>query len=271
MRNHMPRSHRSALISAAWFALTLLFGVVMVAQPLERRAGYATAMLNITSSAFLLTVCLLVLYGILRLMKVNLPLVIYPGLALFAAISFLGIYGAGAAASRLSLQLNHDIRIGADSLAIHGAIPADLANTIDRLLLPSFSPSRVELTSHGGSVLAALDTADVLRRRGTRLAVIQGDCASACAILALSMPERYLAPGGALGFHEISALATGRNELAEEREMMLLRFAHNGVSPELLRPLFQGRKMRYPDRDWLLDNKLLTGCWDTAKQLPTTC
>jgi len=269
MRN--PSHHHYVAFTAAWLVVILLFATVMVAQPLDRRAALAGGIFRASVWGFLACVAAWLGCAFMRAFQYRLPRFTYNVLTVASALMFLGIYAGGASNTRLELKSQQQIRFGHDIVQIHGAIAPTLADDLRRLMHPTLRPTRVELTSPGGSVAAALNTADLLIDHGVQRAVIQGDCNSACAIMALALPERYLAPGAGLGFHELSALGTSRTDLAEEREMLLLRFSHQGLPTETLRPLFQGRDMQYPTRAWLLQHNLITGCWDDQKETPVEC
>lgn len=265
------RNSQQAVIAAAWVIVVALFATVMVAQPLERRVTLATMVFKFSTIAFLASLVGWLIWAVCKSARVAIPAAVYNGLVIATALFFLGIYAGGAASTRLQLEEQQTIRIGPELVQIHGTISHDLAKQLRALIHPSLQLQRVHLNSSGGSVAAAIDTADLLMAQGVRSAIIEGECASACAIMALAFPQRYLTDGATLGFHALSALGTSQSQLAQEREMLLFRFAHNGISRDTLRPLFAGREMHYPDRAWLLEHGLVTGCWDYDTQAPRAC
>ena len=101
--------------------------------------------------------------------------------------------------------------------------------------------------------------------------MIEGDCASACAILALLLPERYLASGAALGFHDLWGRNEGSAELRRDRTEVLRQLEANGVDVAFIEPLMSRRELKYPDRSQLLSRGIVTGCWSTQAQSPEAC
>lgn len=104
-----------------------------------------------------------------------------------------------------------------------------------------------------------------------RQAVIEGDCASGCDVLALLMQERYLTPGAALGFHDLWGRKADADELQRDRAEVLSQLDANGIDVGFIAPMMVGRDLRYPDRAQLLSRRIVTGCWSPTARAPAPC
>lgn len=188
-----------------------------------------------------------------------------------SACMLLAVAGLGAGANALRLESGLRLQVGPDFVFIGGAMPRNLAAQLESLVHPSVPLNRVILSNSGGSVEAAIETAAWLRERGVLRAVVEGDCASACAILALLMAERYLTPGAALGFHDLWGRRASSPELQADRARIFEHLAANGIDTGFVRPLMSGRLLQYPPRPVLLEHRLVTGCWSQALRAPEAC
>ena len=188
-----------------------------------------------------------------------------------ALCSLIAVGGLGAGANVLRLEAALRLQVGPDFVFIGGAMPRDLGAQLEAAVHPSVPLQRVVLSNAGGSIQAALETAEWLHDRGVRKAVVEGDCASACAVLALLMPERYLTPGAALGFHDLWGREANSDELQRDRAEVLSKMRANGIDTGFIEPLMVGRHLQYPDRAELLSHRIVTGCWSQANRAPEPC
>ena len=239
---------------------------------MEQRSALATTLLNI--AAVLTTLAALVaLLSAIAWLRRRTPttrqwLLTSTALTVCAVLAVGGI-GAGANVLRLESALR--LQVGPDFVFIGGAMPRTLVAQLEQAVHPSLPLQRVVLSNAGGSIQAALETAEWLRARGVRQAVIEGDCASACAVLALLMQERYLTPGAALGFHDLWGRNAHSDELQRDRAEVLKQLGANGIDVAFIEPLMRGRELQYPDRDILLSRGLVTGCWSVQTRTPESC
>lgn len=196
--------------------------------------------------------------------------------AFFVSLSFFGLIGITSLAlnlssSHLRLESAMRIQVGADFVHIGGAMAPSLTDQLEAAVHPSVDLKRVVLSNDGGNVDQAVAAAAWFRRRNVKTAIIEGDCASACTIMALLMPERYLAQGASLGFHDLWGQRGREDVLAEAKADLFARFAANAIDLNAVADLFKGRQLIYPSRDYLLANGLISGCWSHQSAAPVTC
>lgn len=190
---------------------------------------------------------------------------------LSAGMGLVGLMVLGASATRLRLSSNMLVQVGADFVFVGGSIAPELAARLQATVHPSVQLTHVVLSSGGGSIEGALAAADWLKSRGVTRAVIEGDCSSACALLALMFPERILTPGAALGFHDLTSTPAVFAGPRLVREELLARIARNGIAPQVMEGLLSGRALQFPDRATLVSEKLITGCWAYRSGAPVRC
>ena len=269
----MERLNKSVM-PFLWIYLTTGLAVVIAASDIERRFS-VTSWLQKVSLLVLLAALLLAIIGILfmipfRSMRKDLWTTTQL-LFVVAGFSVAVLIGSTHSATALRLQGAQEIQIGEGFVAVNGATAPRLARDLDSLLHPSLKIERVHLSNPGGSVQAAIAAARLLRGRGVNTAVIEGDCASACAIMALHFPARYLAAGASLGLHDIHSPTGNADAVATERAALMASFSAEGLNVDVLDNLMKTRRMIYPPRADLLRDGLVTGCWDMASQKPTPC
>lgn len=261
------------LMPFLWVYLTTGLAVVIAASEIERRANFAGTLqklsLLVTLASLMLIVIGLVSWVFIRALREDLWSTTQL-LMLTTAFSFVVLLGSTHATTSLSLQSAQQVQIGDGFVAINGATSPRLTRELTGLLHHSLKIERVHLSNPGGSVSAAVASARLLRGRGVQVAVIEGDCASACAIMALHFPRRYLADGAALGLHDLHN-PSRTDTLAEDRAALMASFRAEGLPVDLLNELMSGRQMNYPTRAVLLDSALVTGCWNMADQKPAAC
>jgi len=175
------------------------------------------------------------------------------------------------AAGLLREQSLETISVGPHSVAIHGAIASDLVSRLQQTLDSQLSVDTVELDNNGGNPLAAIAAAQWLRERGARRAVVTGRCASACAYMALLFPERYLQAGAALGFHRVISFTGNHDEAAQAQRRLRDVFIGQGLRPDVIDGLFASDALRWPSVTELLNQGLITGCWDSQAGRPAGC
>lgn len=176
------------------------------------------------------------------------------------------------AVGMLTQRAQQRIAVGRDFVRITGGdTAANLGELLQQLVDDSVPLNRVELDNGGGDVNGAIAAARWLRRRGVDRAVITGRCASACAYMALMFPQRYLAPGGSMGFHDITSLTGDKQAAAEGRATLIASIIANGVNEVIAQGLFATRELRWPSQQQLLQDNLITSCWDPKAQAPAPC
>lgn len=257
-------------ILASYLLLTVGGVTLLAARPLPSRAAIVAALHGVSYWIFVAT--------LLTLVGAVLALAIFRGPKTKAFALWIGVaWGLSYVAffpslvATTSLRLDNDMRlqVGPNFVRIGGAIGPSLLPQLQGMLHPSLPLDYVVLSNGGGSVDAALETAAWLRAKGVRKAIVEGDCSSACSFLALLLPERYLARGAALGFHDVSS--TQGKSAARNRDALLTQFAANGLDRTLLDSLLVGRKIVFVDTAFALKHQLVTGCWDTEAKAPVTC
>jgi len=272
----VPPSGRTRLPDLAqWACAVLLFGGllgVLIARGTEQRAAMATSLLNVAAvfvvAAAIATGISVIAWMVFRRSGARAWTV---ASAMTTLCSLIAVGGLGAGASVLRLEAALRLQVGLDFVFIGGAIPRNLVAQLEGAVHPSVPLQRVVLSNAGGSIQAAIETAEWLRGRGVRQAVVEGDCASACAVLALLMQERYLTPGAALGFHDLWGRKADSDELQRDRAEVLSRLDANGIDVGFIEPLMVGRDMQYPERAELLAHRVVTGCWSQADRVPEPC
>lgn len=190
---------------------------------------------------------------------------------LSVGMGLVGLMVLGASATRLRLSSNMSVQVGADFIFVGGSIAPELAARLKATVHPSVHLTHVVLSSGGGSVEGAVAAADWLSARGVTRAVIEGDCSSACALLALMFPERILTPGAALGFHDLTGTPAVLSGARLVREDLIARLARNGISSQVMEGLLSGQVLQFPDRATLFSEKLITGCWAHRSGTPVRC
>lgn len=258
-----------------WVCASLLFSGllgVLIARGTEQRAALATSLLNISAVLVIATAIATAISAIAWLFfRRSGGRAWTIACAMTALCSLIAIGGLGAGANVLRLEAALRLQVGPDFVFIGGAMPRDLIAQLERAAHPSVPLQRVVLSNSGGSIRAALETAEWLRMRGVRQAVVEGDCASACAVLALLMEERYLTPGAALGFHDLWGRKADSDELQRDRAEVFSQLNANAVDVAFVESLMFGRELQYPDRDHLLAHGVVTGCWSQTERAPEPC
>lgn len=273
LRAIMERLNRF-LMPFLWVYLSLGMGVVIAASEIDRRFNFASTLQKVSLLLALTSMLFIVVALATSLMvrRLRADLIATAQLLGFTcAFSFVVLFGSTHATSTLRLQGAQELKIGDRFIAINGATSPRLMRDLEALLHPSLPLDRVHLSNPGGSVAAAVSSAHLLRKRGVQIAVIEGDCESACAIMALHFPRRYLAPGASLGLHNLHSPTGNAEALAVERAALMTSFADEGLPVPLLDSLMTDSKMTHPPRSFLLSNRLVTGCWDIASQQPDEC
>jgi hypothetical protein len=136
-------------------------------------------------------------------------------------------------------------------------------------LAPGQRVDRVELSGIGGAVDAAERAVVLLKAHGATTAVVNGDCASACALMFEQFPHRYIAPGGRLGFHAFWGGGLFAAANAQQREINQL--IGRGVDPVFANQLFASSEATWPTLAQLRNHRLISGCWDVQSSTPGSC
>ena len=112
---------------------------------------------------------------------------------------------AALSAAPVSAAIRHStLEGGVEGVYITGEIALG-DDAVFRDITKRFPDAVVFLESPGGTVIPALEIGRLVRERGYRTVVLAGGtCASSCALIWLAGTQRYLAPGGRVGFHASS-------------------------------------------------------------------
>lgn len=257
-----------------WIYLTTGLAGVIAASEIERRFNVTSWLQRVSLLVLLAALCMAAI-GILAMIPFrSLRKDLWTTtqlLFLVAGFSVAVLIGSTHSTTALALQSAQQIQIGDGFIAVNGATAPRLARDLEGLIHPSLKIERIHLSNPGGSVQAAIAAARLLRGRGVNTAVIEGDCASACAIMALHFPARYLAAGASLGLHDIHSPSGNAEAVATERAALMASFSAEGLNVDVLDNLMKTRRMIYPSRSDLLRDGLVTGCWDMKVQQPTPC
>lgn len=111
------------------------------------------------------------------------------------------------------------------------------------------TPIWLHIHSNGGDVFAGLSAADQLRGIKTPIfSVIEGMCASAATLIAISARRRYIMPSAFMLIHQISAFAWGTHEQFKDemrlQEMLMETLMkwyseHSKLDPEAIREMLR--------------------------------
>ncbi|MDT0618475.1 hypothetical protein RM531_08295 [Salinisphaera sp. P385] len=190
-------------------------------------------------------------------------------LVLFLAVC---AWFAGSSGLMLKLSMTHEIEVDGNRVVLSGAVPPDLEERMRKAIQGASGVSILELAANEGGALNYLEsTRDYLVGEGVRRAVVTGPCGSACALLALMMPEAYVANRGRLGFHQTSSGTKLREQNTELRESLIRAIDRQRGNGELVSALSVGEPIVYQPRGFLLDRGLIDGCWDEKAGEPARC
>ena len=263
---------RAVAIGVVACALIAATAGLVSAQTADQRFSLCSILLRLSFGSLLFAGGILVLAGVLAVIQgTRVPRQVAQFGALAFGVLSVAVIVLDRAVTHLRLEAGMVVQVGADFVFIGGAMADDLVSQLDRAVHPSVELNRVILSNNGGSIRAAIDTAAWLAHRGVRRAVVEGDCASACALLALLMPERYLTPGAALGFHDLWRPGARRSAVEATRIEVLERLRANGVDADAIDRLMRGRELYFPPRPELLSKALVTGCWSESMRRPSAC
>lgn len=194
---------------------------------------------------------------------------LFTSLVLFFAVC---AWFAGSSGLMLKLSMTHEIEVDGNRVVLSGAVPPDLEERMRKSMQGTSGVSILELAGNEGGALNYLEsTRDYLVGQGVRRAVVTGPCGSACALLALMMPEAYLANRGRLGFHQTSSGTKLREQNTELRESLIKAIDRQRGNGDLVSALSVGKPIVYQPRRFLLDRGLIDGCWDEKAGEPAGC
>jgi len=174
----------------------------------------------------------------------------------------------------LQTQIQFDglmsVSVDRTMLRIDGGISTDLAGRIEALDL-----HRVQVMAlgdnNGGIVGGAIEALPVLQRAQLHTVVIDGRCASSCAILALMMPRRLIAPGAALGFHRLRPAAGGDSAATADTKRVRDRLLALGYAPAFVDKLFSTDELNWYSAEEARSLGLANGCWDPQQVREVPC
>lgn len=188
-----------------------------------------------------------------------------------AVTSFAALASLPPVHQRLVIDAAMVVSFGPDEVRITGGTGRSLPQRLREGLGPELHPTRVVLSNTGGNVQAGLAAAALLRARGIDTAVIDGDCASACAFMAALFPRRLLTPTGRLGYHDIRAYGASPAIETENRATLIARLEASGYASALVQRMLASKSLVYPARGELLRDGLVTGCWDSQDRQEVAC
>ncbi len=160
------------------------------------------------------------------------------------------IYTGDAEMNDFTLTLSGDGR----SLTLDGTIGAGTALALRRTLDENPAVREIALSGPGGRIGAAFEIEGLIRKRrlDTR---VDGDCASACALVFLGGVDRSLSPQGRLAFHQAGFPGMNQAEMLESNRAMV-RFL---VVQAGLTPAFANRVVDTPTNElWVPTREELT-------------
>ena len=272
MNDFLEQYGRSVTLCIVTVMLSIALVGYLTALDLSVRAEISSILLNLVAALFVACIVACALAVGLRVWHRSAAAIQMTNISFVATgVCLIALLTLGAATTRLRLASNMRVQVGADFVFVGGTMGHDLSARLAESAHPSVAIDRIVLSSSGGSVPAAIEAANWLKMRGVRRAVIEGDCASACALLALLMPERYLTPGAALGFHELWGRNAASSELRSDRAEVLSLMRTIGIDTGFIEPLMVGRELQYPDRAELLSRRIVTGCWSQVYRAPEPC
>ncbi len=173
-----------------------------------------------------------------------------------------------------AITLDHmmNVRVDGAAIRIDGAISDSLRERVEALTDRS-GITRLALGDNAGGMIGGiLNTQPVLRAHGIDTVVIDGKCASSCALLALMFPKRLLAPGGELGYHDLTSV-TGRDDtsLEADKARVKARLVELGTRPELVDQLFTTAEIHWYSAEESRRLGLTTGCWNPVDSIEIPC
>lgn len=139
-------------------------------------------------------------------------------------------------------------------LELYGGISSSTPTNLERVLNSDRGAVMLRVTSTGGRVGAAQQTADIVKARHLDT-FVQDECDSACTIVFLAGTKRWISKGARLGFHNAKF---GGVEVPEE---MGRELSKAGLSRDFIRRVenTQSKAMWYPSEQELLSAHVITG------------
>ena len=178
-----------------------------------------------------------------------------------------------AAVLQKAITLDHlmNVHLVGNALRIDGAISSSLKAEIERL--GPFTVTHVALGDNlGGMVSGILAAEPLMEKRKIDTVVIDGKCASSCALLALMFPRRLLSPGGELGYHNLTSISGGDDTGVEaDRDRIKARLIARGMKQEVVDQLFTTAELNWYSSADAQKLGLVTGCWSPASSTEVPC
>lgn len=162
------------------------------------------------------------------------------------------------------------VAVEGPALQIGGAIAMDLNDRVKELDLAGVR--YVQLGKNlGGMIGGAVGAEPVFRKAGLDTVIVDGRCASSCALMALFFPHRLMTPTGALGYHKLRG-AAGDNDTADaDTARVRAKLADMGYAPDLIDRLFSTVEVHWYSAKEARSLGLITGCWDTVELKEVPC
>lgn len=273
-----PRFHKRLL----WIvmALTALsFGISMLLLQLDQRVN-TTVAYHVAGISMLMQVALWIgvcTYGALNSFNKQRRTVLWGGGV--ANSTLLGVVGVLCCAipatkivqAQIWLAGHTMVTVHDGAVRVTGAISYDLDDRIKQAVTTPVR--RLELGKNGGGMIAgAMRARPVLHDMGVDEVLIDGPCASSCALLALMFPTRLMATNGQLGYHKLRP-AAGNDEatVAADTARVKARLAEAGYPSHLVDKLFSTKQLTWYNPKEARSLGLITGCWDSDEDKEVPC
>lgn len=273
--DQLRRGLRSASYATGWLALAGISLAIVLALDENRRLSLIGGAMHLAFWLLLASLAAVVGLAITRLRmgwSQSAALQKDMSAAVFAAVtSYMALGALPGTLERRTIDHIMEVQFGADYVRVTGGTGANLPRLLDQGIAPDFHPQRVYLANPGGDVAAGQRAAGILLDRGVTIAIVDGDCASACAYMAAMFPHRYITQNGRLGYHDIRAFGGRKDTADDDRQTLINRLVSQGISRSVVDRMFQSKAIVYPTTRELLRDKLVDSCWSEQARAPISC
>ena len=180
--------------------------------------GLLIALITIRAYISYVVIAALGGYGLIRLLgpeqiSRTVSFVLFYGMAIYVSVMLMVVVGfpVFAQGSAHAIKPHEHFTAGA-VVGLKGVVGSDSVNTIRQLYAVKDQPTLFDLDSRGGDfTMAAYIIVAMTAMRDVAVVVRSGNvCASACTMIFLAAPRRYLEPGAVLAFHSGGCLDEAR-------------------------------------------------------------
>lgn len=193
------------------------------------------------------------------------------------AVAYFFIAAAAALYLHLQAKANHEnlpiaratsvsFDLAARTLRIDGGLPPTLPRTLKNIPPDARFDTLYLGNNRGGDVQQVFLLMDLLPAWGVRQVVIDGDCQSNCAYLAVLMPHRLLARSGKLGFHDLWSVMGLVETVKRDRRTLIALLTERGIDPAVATDLFSTQPIRHLSPEFMLEHRLIDACVDGRSQ-----